>query len=139
MLWRSQFHDIQDGILDPNNYKSNEDFIRVYKRWSRENRMFRVNHLSWWKEELPSEEEMERGIQSLEKCDYRVDYVITHCLPQDVASAAGFFGMDCLTMYFNKLLQNGLKFKKWYCGHYHREETIMGVFQINYNNIERIL
>lgn len=132
-------HDIDDGILDPCNYESNEDFIKVYRLWEKRNKMFRVNHLSWWKEELPSQEEMDFGEETLRNVNYEVDYVISHCLPQDIAFAAGYRGVDCLTMYFNKLLQNGLKFTSWWCGHYHREDRIMGKFNILYEHIVRLL
>ena len=88
---------------------------------------------------IPSEEEMKRGEQSLNENDYEVDYVITHCLPQDVASAIGFTSADCLTQYFSNLLYDGLKFNKWYCGHYHCEKQIFGKFNILYESIIRIL
>ena len=42
-------------------------------------KMFRINHKSWWKEELPSEEEMEEGIKNLKSHDQKVDYIVTHC------------------------------------------------------------
>lgn len=41
-------HDIQDGILDPNQ----PEFPRLYSEWKRDcSKMFRVNHWSWWKQE----------------------------------------------------------------------------------------
>ena len=40
---------------------------------------YRVEHISWWKEEMPSREEMERAIVALEQNNWCVDYVITHC------------------------------------------------------------
>lgn len=132
-------HDIDDGILNVSDFVNENDFRDTYNRMTRQGKMFRVNHFSWWKEEIPSQEEMDLGEQNLRKCNYEVDYVISHCLPQDVASAAGFFGMDSLTMYFNKLLQDGLKFDSWWCGHYHRNNTIMGKYHIRYDRIERIV
>ena len=65
-------HDIQDGILE-------KDDPRI-KEWSKNPfKMFRVNHSSWWKEELPSEKEMNDGIQNLEKYNNKIDFIITHC------------------------------------------------------------
>lgn len=132
-------HDIQDGILDRNDFASEEEFKRTYNLWTWMGQIFRVNHYSWWKQELPSQEEMDLGIENLKKHNFEVDYVITHCLPQDVASAAGYLGSDCLTSYFNMLIQNGLKFKKWYSGHYHRNEQIWGKFNILYEDIVRVV
>ena len=44
---------------------------------------YRVEHISWWKEEMPSREEMERAIAALEQNHWRVDYVI-HIVRQGV-------------------------------------------------------
>ena len=99
----------------------------------------RVNHLSWWKQELPSQEEMDRGEKNLEAINYKVDFVITHCLPQTIASELGYFGKDIITEYFDKLLNKGLEFKKWYCGHYHKSEYYQGKYEVFYANIERVL
>lgn len=75
--------------------------------------MFRVNHFSWWKEELPDQDEMDFGMKTLKENNYKVDYVISHCLPQEIASVVskGFYKPDSLTMYFNELLRNGLQFE----------------------------
>lgn len=40
---------------------------------------YRIIGESWWSQELPSEEEMQEGLLNLQKTDYKVDYVITHC------------------------------------------------------------
>lgn len=131
-------HDIQDGILDPCDYKDGEEFARVYKQWSKAGKTFRVNHFSWWEQELPSQQEMDRGREVLESHDWKVDYVLTHCFPQSVASVAGFRDPDQLTQYFDGLLGNALQFKDWFCGHYHKEWDF-GQFHIRYYKIERIV
>ena len=40
--------------------------------------MFRVNHSSWWKEELPNQEEMQLGIEALKENNDKVDYYKIH-------------------------------------------------------------
>lgn len=40
-------------------------------------KMFRINHISWWQEELPSQKEMDEGIENLVKYGNKVDYIIT--------------------------------------------------------------
>lgn len=132
-------HDIADGILDMDDYKTVDEFVFTFRQWSKQGKMFRINHISWWKEELPNQSEMDLGLQNLIKCDNKVDYVISHCLPQSVSSIAGFCGGDILTEYFDKIIQNGLIFNQWYCGHYHREQTLLSKYNILYNKIERIL
>lgn len=133
-------HDIQDGILNIEDYPSIGDCIRDYNARTRRREMLRINHMSWWADELPTSREMQRGIRELGKVKFEVDYVISHCLPQDVCSAAGYLTPDKLTTYFNALLlEKKLKFHKWYCGHYHQEKCVMGKFIIKYQQIERIV
>lgn len=135
-------HDIRDGILDMDNYKSQEEFEDVCYRMHRLGAMFRINHMSWWKEELPSEEEMVRGLKSLEACDYKVDYVITHCLPREASSCLGYHDADILTDYFSRLVRNGLEFDTWFAGHYHTDRNVFHKqkrYSIYYDQIERII
>ena len=134
-------HDINDGILDEANFKTSSEFIDTCKLWSRSNKMFRINHVSWWKQELPSEEEMQFGRETLQQHNNEVDYVVTHCLPQEIISIAfgGGYDSDVLTTYFNSLLHNGLKFTSWFCGHYHYNIRVMEKFNLLYDDIVRIV
>ena len=133
-------HDIQDGILEPSDYKDSREFGRVFAEKWNNGEMFRVNHISWWKEEIPSKDEMQRGIENLTKHNNKVDYVITHCLPTSIASCVshGFYKPDELTDYFDELINNCLQFKEWHCGHYHRITRFMGVYNIHYEDIYRL-
>lgn len=132
-------HDIQDGILDPEKYSDPEIFERTYRQWYNQGRMFRVNHVSWWECEIPSEEELERGKDTLRNAGYKVDYVLTHCLPQTVCGALGYYGSDHLTQYFDELLEEGLEFKEWHCGHHHRIYDALDKYHIHYEDIQRLL
>ena len=55
-------HDVSDGILEP------DDPLFKQKRKSLDARkaLYRVNHQSWWKEELPSDEEYETAKANLD-------------------------------------------------------------------------
>jgi hypothetical protein len=132
-------HDIKDGILDPGEFSDEAEFRKVYNRWRKENRMFRVRGVSWWDEEIPSEEEMQRGRENLEKCNYEVDFVISHCCPTQVASvfSHGIYKPDLLTDYFDRLLDK-ISFSRWFFGHYHGDQQIMGKFIMLYEQIIRI-
>ena len=133
-----QSHDIQDGILDPDDFPDDKSFRREYKRLRNRRAMFRIKGVSWWKEEMPSQEEMDMGIESLDNASNEVDFVITHCAPQEIASLMGFTERDVLTMYFNGLLRNGLRFNRWLFGHYHLDKQVMGKFICLYWQIVRI-
>ena len=68
-------HDIDGGILDKNSATYPED----YRDAIRSGKPFRVLNESWWEQELPTEEEIQEGRENLERVNYQVDYVITHC------------------------------------------------------------
>ena len=131
-------HDISDGILDIDDFDSIYDYRSTINKWNIERKMFRINHISWWKEEMPSQEEMDFGKDMLaSKCN-EVDYIITHCCPQEISSFLGFHDPDELTMYFNDIAHT-TKFTRWYFGHYHMENVIFGKFIVLYDRIERII
>ena len=46
-------HDIRDGILEPDD----SDYARKLRQLNAAGALYRVNHRSWWKEELPGEDE----------------------------------------------------------------------------------
>lgn len=133
-------HDISDGIIDRDDYDSDDAFKAAIKEWNWTGKMFRINHLSWWKEELPSDEEMQRGLDSLAAVDNAVDFVVTHCCPQSIASfmSMGAYKADYLTEYFNEVLGR-IKFKKWFFGHYHDNQMIMSDMVELYEQIIRIV
>ena len=131
-------HDIQDGILDADDFDSPHDFYQAIKQWYAQGKLFRINHVSWWKQELPSKEELAFGLQTLIRNDNKVDFIISHCCPQEIASLCGFREPDILTSWFNMVAYT-VQFDKWFFGHYHDERQIMGKFIMLYEKIERIL
>ena len=131
-------HDISDGILDESDFSSYRSFLKKVRQMEDENKMFRINHLSWWKEELPTQQEMNFGLQTLLENNNSVDYVITHCCPQSIASICGFREPDILTKYFNDI-DRKIEFKKWFFGHYHNDIQILDKYVMLYHQIERIL
>lgn len=133
-------HDISDGIIDPDDYESHEEFYRVCREWYNERRMFRIKGMSWWERELPTDKEMEYGKAILAEHNNEVDFVISHCLPQQAAAvfSRGGYKHDKLTNYFDEIVEEN-RFTKWYCGHYHTDWTVMGKFVILYDCFERVI
>ena len=133
-------HDISDGILDPNDYESREDFVKVYNEYDLSGKMFRVKNMSWWRRELPCDEEYVRGIFSLKDYDQNVDYIISHCCPQSIADVIGrgFYDGDSLTEYFDEIAK-ATTFSKWLFGHYHIDRKIYGKYVALYYQIIRIV
>ena len=130
-------HDISDGILRPNEFKTEKGFKRAFKRLYNAGADIRVENISWWKEELPSEEEMERGLRNLSMNNWTVDYVISHCMPSGIAAAAGLTDSNILTQYLETINEK-LTFRKWFFGHYHENRTILDRYIMLYEQIIRI-
>ena len=128
-------HDISDGILDG----SAPDWKRQALLFELEGRyMYRVKGVSWWPEELPSEEELQNGLDNLAKCGNSVDYIITHCAADSVqASISEGYASDRLTQYFEQL-RSTVQYEKWFFGHYHRDCDITEKDILLYHEIRAI-
>lgn len=128
-------HDIQDGILEPDDPL----FKKKCRRLDASGALYRVNHLSWWKEELPSEEEYRTAGYNLEMCGWAVDYIITHCCPTSVQETlgAGFYGADALTDFLEEVAQR-CQFKGWFFGHYHNNSVVRDKFALLYEQIIKL-
>ena len=131
-------HDIKNGILDPKNYSSKQKLIKDYHTRTSRGEMLRINHISWWEQELPTEEEMAFGLATLAENGNEVDYIVSHCCPQQVAAAIGYFASDRLTQYFDKI-SDTVKFSKWFFGHLHDDRQILRDYILLYEQIIRIV
>ncbi len=128
-------HDVQDGILEP----ADPDFERKLRQLNTAGALFRVNHRSWWKEELPSEEEYQTARETLDKAGWDVDYIITHCCPSSIQDAfsGGQYQRDALTDFFDEVRER-CQFKYWFFGHYHNNIVVEKKFVMLYEQIIRL-
>lgn len=133
-------HDIDDGILDRKDFQSDRELADEYNRRTRRGEMLRINHISWWKEEMPSQEEMDFGLKTLEEHGNKVDFIVSHCCPQEIASifSHGSYKPDQLTSYFN-VVANTVDFSKWFFGHYHNNAQVLSKFIMLYEQIVRVV
>ena len=121
-------HDIQDGIL---NLDEEEKIYEYRKRGA----YFRIRDFSWWDLELPTKEEMQNGINNLEKINYKVDYIISHCCPTSIQTLINStYKRDVLTDYLQQISEK-CTFKRWYFGHYHDYKQVNSQFTLLYENI----
>lgn len=129
-------HDIRAGILelDDPNYKKKKR--KLEKEWQ----PYRVNHLTWWKEELPSEAEMEEGRRNLLKYGNQVDFIVSHCAASSTAAllSQGMYERDLLTDYLEEIHQT-VKFQKWFFGHYHDNRNVSAEEILLWEQIIRIV
>ena len=59
-------HDIQDGILEPDDPL----LKKKCRRLDASGALYRVNHRSWWKDELPNEEEYQTARANLDRAGW---------------------------------------------------------------------
>ena len=84
----------------------------------------RINHISWWRQELPSDEEYSEALQNLERYNWQVDYIITHCAPTSIALMGSRHNeADRLTDFLQEVRERA-KYHCWLFGHYHDNRAI---------------
>ena len=114
-------HDISGGILEP----EDPQYMIKKKQLDKCRAAYRINHSSWWAEEMPTKEEMAEGRRNLEKHANKVDFIVTHCCASETQACigSGMFECDELTKYFQELRET-IQFKKWFFGHYHDNQNV---------------
>lgn len=129
-------HDVSGGILDRSDPSYQEKKRKLDRGW----KPYRINHLSWWKEELASEEEMEEGRNNLAAHDNQVDFIVTHSCASSVQDAIGegLFQKDRETEYLEEILQT-VQFQKWFFGHYHDNRNVDEKKILLYEQIIRVV
>ena len=125
-------HDVADGILEPDD----PELARKLRTLNRSGALYRINHISWWKEELPSEQELAEGLENLEKLGNRVDVILSHCAPSFVQEMIGgaLYRKDGLTDYLDRVRER-CAFRRWFFGHYHANMEIDRHFVMLYRSI----
>ncbi len=106
---------------------------------------YRKEGVSWWKEEMPNDEEKQELLTNLEKYDYKVDYVLTHTCPMDIFNFyadPGKLGLKFshinheLELFFNELVfKKKLQFKRWLFGHMHKDKIMFTKYIGMYTSI----
>lgn len=128
-------HDISGGILELND----PDFEEKKEKLDRGLKPYRINHFSWWEQEMPSIEEMEEGRKNLEANGNKVDFIVSHCCASSTLAllSHGMFEPDYLSDYLEEIRQK-VQFKKWFFGHYHDNRMINSEEILLYEQIIRI-
>ncbi len=127
-------HDISEGILDRANFKTDDEFYEAAYLWRKTKYYYRIAHISWWKEEMPSEDEKRHAMEQLAKHNFKVDYIISHCAPTGIHCLMGYDSPDDATNFLQQVAEK-TEFKQWYFGHYHDDRNINPEFILMYNSI----
>lgn len=97
---------------------------------SSHDKIYRKEGISWWKEELPTHQEIQYAMENLDAHQNQVDLILTHCAPTHIQNllsplkGVNFDGKgDILTQYFESIF-NTVPYHHWYFGHYHTDIDI---------------
>lgn len=93
----------------------------------------RTEGVSWWPQEMPSEEEYDNALENLKNADFKVDYIITHTAPSETVyylSTLRSLGIKNdvvqerqLTIFLDEI-QRKVTYKHWYFGHFHVDREL---------------
>lgn len=106
-------------------------------------KFMRREGISWWKQELPTYEELDEGKENLKRYNNKVDYIITHSCseralmyPQIRNSATS--KLSCPESSMLSYIEDMADFKHWYFGHFHIDAKLGGRYTALYQEVVRI-
>jgi len=90
---------------------------------------YRKEGVSWWKREMPSDEEYEEGVKNLERVNWQVDTVLTHTCSAttlDYINHLLCLGVPVDDLHaFLYMIEERLLYKDWYFGHFHEDRAML--------------
>lgn len=102
----------------------------------------RVAHKTWWKQEIPTQEELAYALDKFNNNKNRINYVLTHEAPFDVIPlmvAPVYQEPDYSFPQFLSCLYREIRefdnFKQWIFGHYHQDRGLDSRTRVIYNDI----
>lgn len=93
--------------------------------------------LSWWKEELPTNDEYREATQNLREVGNAVDIILSHTAPREIIRKMGKYPdiHDGELTGFLDWIMYEVQFKKWFFGHWHMDKEIDEKFRAVYFDI----
>ena len=93
-------------------------------------KIYRKEGVSWWRREMPSNNEYEEGLANLNKVNNQVNYILSHCAPDRLQSKIAYwYEHDKLTNYL-EIVRQTVEFGWYYFGHYKIDKDFL-----NYKDI----
>lgn len=107
-------------------------------------RAWRTEGVSWWPQEIPSQEERDAFEAALKARDWRVDCVLTHDSPANVVPALALMSrLDDVraddTERWLGSIEYRLDYRLWCFGHWHLDATLDNRTNVLYRSIENVI
>lgn len=89
-------------------------------------RSTRIKNISYWDDEIPSDDDYKEAIRNLELANHQVDYIITHTAPYETILKMGYYPdrHDRELTGFLEWVMYETDFSKWFFGHWHEDRVI---------------
>lgn len=99
-------------------------------------KIYRTEGSSWWPQEVPSMQDIDKCYDNLEKVNNKVDYVLTHTCPYHLISPMFYLKPrgDLTTEQYLRGISCDLKYKAWFFGHWHKDRDYLK-FHCLYNRV----
>ena len=103
-------------------------------------RYMRKEGLSFWRAELPTNDEYREAVQNLREAGNSVNYIVTHTAPREIIRRMGKYpdAHDAELTGFLEWIMYEVKFEKWFFGHWHVDREIDGKFRALWFDVEVI-
>ncbi|WP_297237644.1 metallophosphoesterase [uncultured Faecalicoccus sp.] len=92
-------------------------------------RIYRKEHETWWKDEIPTKKECAHALETLDKYHWKVDYVLTHDVFLSHPLSAKYetdiqaYGAQYQDIHeFLNQIEQKLEYTAWFHGHYHTDQ-----------------
>ena len=99
----------------------------------------RIEGLSWWRQELPTYDDLDEADRNLARYQRKVDYIITHSCSESTLFRLPLYDRAIKKVAFldNAFLSNfeRVQYKHWYFGHYHIDHCVLDNQTALYQNI----
>lgn len=131
-------HDIKDGIIDPMDFDTRQEYNQTIRYKSFRNQQFRTRGLDWWPQEQPDMKTQQAILQQIENTDAPIEWIFTHSASAAQETMIGIYEHSATSTFLETIRQQ-VSYRDWYCGHYHMNFTLPGHHEhILYDRIIRI-
>ena len=108
-------------------------------------KMWRKNRISWWEEEIPNSEEVNRAYETINTAE-QIDYIITHTCPDRIKNKFPNWkldgGFECpvqkMLDYIDEVSMKRFPNLKWYFGHFHWNQNIDDRYNLLYEKVLKL-
>lgn len=115
MITEDIFHILRGEVLIINDLK----FLCIGGAHSID-RKYRTLNESFWIEEDITDDDIKNALENVKKYNYKVDYILTHCIDSYTVKNAFRYTTDISTDMLT-IIRDKVKYKYWYFGHYHED------------------